>query len=248
MTPLNQVVYVSLLTSLSSAFGVVPLFFVSELSSSVLGICNCVAAGTMLSASAGLALEGVESSVQSVIFGAVLGVSFVILSKHVLKKYENIKFSGLQGLDARSAMLFVVVMAVHAFAEGLGIGVSFGGHEKLGMYISTSLAFHNIPEGLAVALVLVPKGVSVPSACLWAVVCTLPQALMAVPAFLLVQTFSRLLPIGLGFAASAMSYVAVTDLVEDARSRIKDDSQVFMYVSASSVLFASIQMGLKAYS
>ena len=67
---------------------------------------------------------------------------------------------GLQGIDAKKAMLFVGVMTVHSFAEGVGMGMSFGGGQSLGLCVCIAIAIHNIPEGIAVCLVLIPKGVS----------------------------------------------------------------------------------------
>jgi len=62
--------------------------------------------------------------------------------------------------------------------------------------IVLAIAIHNIPEELAISLVLVPRGVEVRSAGFWCVFSSLPQSLMDAPAFL----FEPFLPVGLGFA------------------------------------------------
>ena len=52
----------------------------------------------------------------------------------------------LRGASARKALLILGVMTVHSFAEGVGIGVAFGGENDLGTLISWTIAAHNIPE------------------------------------------------------------------------------------------------------
>lgn len=49
-------------------------------------------------------------------------------------------------------LLILGVMTLHSLAEGIGLGVSFGSqHEAFGVFVSATLAVHNIPEGLAVS-------------------------------------------------------------------------------------------------
>jgi len=79
-----------------------------------------------------------------------------------------------------------------------------------------AIVVHNIPEGLAISLVLVPRGMSVIWAALRSIFSSLPQALMAVPAFLFMAFFEPLLPIGLGFAGGAMIWMVFSELVPDA--------------------------------
>jgi ZIP family zinc transporter len=166
--------------------------------------------------------------------GVIGGVIFILLTKQVLGQYEDLKLGGIEGASARRMVLIVFVMTLHSLTEGIGIGVSFGGKNgsQLGQFISLSLAVHNIPEGLAVVLVLTSRRVSRLRAGLWAVLTSLPQPLMAIPAFIFIEKAIYFLPSGLGFAAGSMAYVAVFELLAEA---IEDTS---VYVTGAVSLFA----------
>jgi zinc transporter ZupT len=110
----------------------------------------------------------------------------------------------------------LVVMTVHSFAEGVAVGVSFGGGMTLAVVIVVAIAVHNIPEGLAISAVLRPRGTSVIACVWWSIVSSLPQPLMAVPAFLLVEAFAPALPYGIGFAAGAMVFMVFVELLPEA--------------------------------
>jgi zinc transporter ZupT len=112
--------------------------------------------------------------------------------------------------------LMVVVMTVHSFSEGVAVGVAFGGGMALATVITVAIAVHNIPEGLAISAVLRPRGVSVPMCAAWSVFSSLPQPLMAVPAFWLVEQVRPALPYGLGFAAGAMVFMVLVELLPEA--------------------------------
>jgi zinc transporter ZupT len=94
--------------------------------------------------------------------------------------------------------------------------VSFGGDGALGAVITLAIAVHNVPEGLAITAVLRPKGVSVVRCAGWSIFTSLPQPLMAVPAFLFVEAVRPALPYGIGFAAGAMVFMVLDELLPEA--------------------------------
>lgn len=208
----------ALITALATGLGALP-FLVARMTGLVwLGIANAVAAGVMLAASVGLFREGIEYSGWRTAAGAAIGVLLIIAVRRSLRGHEHLEVGALRGGDARKAVMIVAVMTAHSFTEGVGVGVAYGGGEELGAFITAAIAIHNIPEGLAISLVLVPRGVSVLTAAMWSVFSSLPQPLMAVPSFLFVEAFEPLLPAGLGFAAGAMVYMVVAELVPEARA------------------------------
>ena len=207
----------ALLTALATGLGALPFLFAKHATRSWLGVSNALASGLMLAASFGLVYEGVAYGLGRTLLGVVLGLGFVVLTRALLQHEEHpAVFASMGGFDARKALLIVGVMTLHSFTEGVGVGVSFGGGQGLGLFITLAIAVHNIPEGLAISLVLVPRGVGVGGAALWSVFSSLPQPLMAVPAFLFVALFEPLLPIGLGFAGGAMIWMVFSELVPDA--------------------------------
>jgi len=72
---------------------------------------------------------------------------------------------------------------------------------------------------MAICLVLIPSGTSVAKASLWSIFTSLPQPLMAVPAYVFVRMFEPLLPIGLGLAAGAMIWMVFAERVPDASKK-----------------------------
>jgi zinc transporter, ZIP family len=210
-------------TALATGLGALPFFVFRRMSRSWLGISNSIAAGFMLGASAALFWEGADIDVARTALGALVGVAFIEVTRRRLgHAHPHLHLGVLRGADARAGLLIVTVMTVHSFTEGVGVGVSFGGGEELGAFITAAIAVHNIPEGLAISLVLVPRGVTAWRATGWSVFTSLPQPLMAVPAFLLVEWFAPLLPAGLGFAGGAMVWMVAVELVPEAREDLSD--------------------------
>jgi ZIP family zinc transporter len=212
----------ALITAFCTGLGALPFLFVKNINRQWLGYGNSLAAGLMLGASIGLIIEGatldnINQPIIRLIIGMVLGLVLVVVSRNLLSEQaHDFHIGKVQGADAISMLLIVGVMTVHSFAEGIGVGVSYGDGQTFGAIISTAIAIHNIPEGLAISLVLIPKGTSVWRAAGWSVFSSLPQPLMAVPAFMFVLAFRPFLPVGLGLAAGAMIWMVFSELLPEA--------------------------------
>jgi zinc transporter ZupT len=204
-----------LLTAIATGLGALPFLFVRSVGPRALAIANAVAGGLMLGASVGLLYEGAEYGMPQTLAGAALGLVFIVFGRRALAGRE-VSLAGVAGAGARQVLLMVAVMTLHSFAEGVAVGVSFGGGQALATLITVAIAVHNVPEGLAISATMRPKGASILACAGWSVFSSLPQPLMAVPAFLFVDLVRPVLPWGLGFAAGAMVFMVFLELLPEA--------------------------------
>ena len=206
----------ALVTALATGLGAAPFLFVRRPPRTWLGVASAAAVGFMAAASVALILEGLRFGVLRTLAGLIAGALFIKATSAYLHD-RDVSFGELRGADALKALTIVAVMTVHSITEGIGVGVSYGGSDALGIFVTIAIAIHNIPEGLAISLVLVPRGTRVRTAALWSVFSSIPQPIVAVPAYLFVEQVRSVLPLGLGFAAGAMLWLSATELVPDAR-------------------------------
>lgn len=229
---LFSVFIAALITALATGLGALPFVFTRRVGKHWLSIGSAIAAGLMLAASHSLTSEGFNQDAWLTMFGMLAGLVLIVLAYRWIDRQGSPHVRELKGADARKAFLIMGVMIAHSFAEGVGVGVSYGGGDDLGVFITTAIAVHNIPEGLAIALILVPRGVSVPWAAFWAVVSSLPQPLMAIPSYSFVTVFQPFLPFGFGLAAGAMIWMVFAELVPDAKEDLSSEKMGALIVLA----------------
>lgn len=221
----------ALLTALATGLGALPFVFVRTLTPAVAAAANALAAGLMLGASFGLVAEGTRHGTIGALGGVAAGVACMLVMDRLLRRHD-VQFGRARGAGGRRMLLMVAVMTAHSFSEGVAVGVAFGGGTTLAVAITIAIAVHNVPEGLAISAVLRPQGVSLPGCVVWSIVSSLPQPVTAVPAFLFVETFRPLLPWGLGFAAGAMVFMVLVELLPEAYEKASD-RMVALLVSLS---------------
>jgi ZIP family zinc transporter len=224
-------------TALATGLGALPFAFTrGRVSAAWSGVSNALASGFMLAASVGLVWQGVRIGAWGVAIGAVAGAVFIRGFRGLIGHREDLTIGRLACSDALKALVIIGVMTVHSAAEGVGVGVAYGDGQRLGLLITIAIAAHNVPEGLAISLVLIPRGASVRSAAGWSIFSSLPQPLLAPFAFLFVETFRSFLPIGLGFAAGAMVWMVWSELLPEALQQAPRRDLVL----AGSVSFATM--------
>jgi zinc transporter, ZIP family len=228
-------------TALATGLGALPFALPRFQGERLLGVSNALAAGVMLGASASLIIEGATRNVARVGLGVAAGAGFVFAMQRLLGHLGTPDLGRLTGGDARKAVLIIAVMTAHSAAEGVGVGASFGGSDALGLAITVAIAIHNVPEGVAISLVMVPRGARVRSAAAWSIFTSLPQPLLAVPAFLFVEQSRSILPVGLGFAAGAMVWMVWRELLPETIANLPDRRAAFWWVAASFAAMLAFQ-------
>ena len=233
----------ALITALATGLGALPLLWARAGSPRWLPVGNAIAAGLMLAACYSLVSEGMAVDAPGTLAGIVLGVAGIVLANRLLHRYDDLSIANIHGADGKKVLLIVGIMTAHSAAEGIGVGVAYGGGRELGDFITVAIALHNVPEGLAISLIMVPRGASVLRASWWSIVSSLPQPLLAVPAFLFVLTFEPWLPVGLGVAAGAMLWMVFSELLPEANEIAKSET-VGVIVTLAFVLMLGVTLML----
>ena len=235
-TPVLNVALYTLIAAVATGLGALPFFWVKKMSIKFIGSCNAAAAGLMLGASIDLIYQGVIETLWRTLLGLFVGFLFIIAAKLALKQAKGFEPEQLLNAGFQQMLLIVVIMTVHSFAEGVSEGFSFAHSAGFGFLIVLAMGVQNVPEGLAISAALCPKGVSPLRAAWWSVFSSLPQVIMAVPAFIFVQRFRPYLPIGLGFAAGAMIWLIFTELIPEAKADTRIGKWLPIVVASVSIM------------
>jgi ZIP family zinc transporter len=172
------------------------------------------------------------ASASAVAMSFIAGGAIIMLIDRLLPHIHP-HLSRQEGLSSgwRRSVLLISAISLHNLPEGLAVGVAFGasnlakGASPLAAALALTLAItlQNIPEGLAVILPLRREGFSKRRAWWWGQLSGLVEPLAALAGALLVSRVQALLPYALAFAAGAMVFVVVEELVPEAQRHGHED-------------------------
>lgn len=217
----------TLLTFSVTTLGAAGVFFIREgIGGKVQSIFLGFAGGVMIAASVwSLLIPGIEFADENgqiswlvVTGGFLIGVLLLLLVDHILEKRTELK------LEKSTAMLVMAITA-HNIPEGMAIGLAFAlaaqNEQDMALLsgaiaLAVGIAIQNFPEGTAVALPLMQHGYSKKKAFLIGSMSAAVEPVFGVAAAVLAGGVRTGMPWFLSFAAGAMIYVVVQELIPEA--------------------------------
>lgn len=219
-----------------TTLGAAMVFFLKkEMSASLQKILLGFASGVMIAASVwSLLIPSIEMTEAAggiswlpAVVGFLIGIGFLLLLDtiiphlHLHSETPEGKPSGL----GKSLML-VLAVTLHNIPEGMAVGVVLAGMLSGGSVITTAGAFalaigiaiQNFPEGAIISMPLVSTGISKPKAFTYGFLSGVVEPIGAAVTILLTSFVTPVLPYILSFAAGAMIYVVVEELIPEAQA------------------------------
>ncbi|MCI8422633.1 MAG: ZIP family metal transporter [Lawsonibacter sp.] len=154
--------------------------------------------------------------------GSILGIAFLLLMDQLLPHFGPESFH--RGEPPSRTALLVLAVTLHNIPEGMAVGVSFALAAQSGdaalLTASTALAIgigiQNFPEGAAISLPLYQEGMHKGKAFWIGAASGIVEPIFALLTVLVAGSVQIVLPWLLSFAAGAMLYVVVEELIPEA--------------------------------
>ena len=182
--------------------------------------------------------------------GSLLGIGFLLLMDYLLPHFGPESFH--RGASPSRTALLVLAVTLHNIPEGMAVGVSFALAAQNGdtalLTASTALALgigiQNFPEGAAISLPLYQEGMGKGKAFLIGAASGVVEPVFALLTVLVAGSVQLVLPWLLSFAAGAMLYVVVEELIpEMSAGEHSNLGTVFFAVGFSLMLALDVALG-----
>jgi ZIP family zinc transporter len=236
ISPILQALFATLFTWAMTALGAAGVFFFKTVNKRVLNAMLGFAAGVMIAASfwsllapaIEMAGEGPLPAWLPAVIGFLAGGAFLWgvdkILPHLHIGQPTDQAEGLKTQWQRSVLL-VLAITLHNFPEGLAVGVAFGAlaaglpaaSAAGALALAIGIGLQNLPEGTAVAVPLRREGMSRRKAFLYGQASGMVEPVAGVLGAAAVLLMRPLLPYALAFAAGAMIYVVVEELIPEAQ-------------------------------
>jgi len=229
----------TLFTWFLTAAGSAPVFFTRSVSQRLMDALLGFAAGVMLAASywslLAPAIERSGGDWKPAAIGFLAGGAFLyLIDKTLPHLHYGLPRSEAEGIPTRwrRSILLVLAITLHNIPEGLAVGVAFGSVAhvadpvaQLGgaIALAIGIGLQNFPEGMAVALPLRREGMSRRQAFFYGQASGAVEPIAGVLGAAAVLAMAPILPYALAFAAGAMVFVCVEELIPESQAHHNTD-------------------------
>jgi len=251
--PILAAFYATLFTWFLTALGASFVFFFKNMNRVVLDGMLGFTGGVMVAASFwSLLAPSIEMSegegfnkVFPAAFGFFLGALFIFGLDKVLP-HIHINFKETEGIKSpwQRTTLLVLAITLHNIPEGLAVGVLFGGVAAGipeasiagAVTLAIGIGIQNFPEGIAVSMPLRRMGMSRWKSFMYGQSSALVEPIAAVVGAVAVTFFTPLLPYALAFAAGAMIFVVVEEVIPETQQDKNTDIATMGFIGGFIVM------------
>ncbi len=258
----QAVFYGILIPFLGTSLGAACVFFMKhDMSERLSRILTGFAAGVMVAASIwSLLIPAMEQSEEMGKFAFVPavagfwgGILFLLLLDHIIPHLHRYSVSA-EGPKSRLQRTTMMVLAVtlHNIPEGMAVGVVYAGYlagnakitVAAAMALSIGIAIQNFPEGAIISMPLRAEGMKVSKAFAGGVLSGIVEPVGAMLTILAAGYIVPALPYLLSFAAGAMIYVVVEELIpEMSQGEHSDLGTIFFAVGFTVMMSLDVALG-----
>ena len=243
-SPILQALYAGLFTWILTAIGASLVFFFKRSNRKILDAALGFTGGVMIAASFWSLLSPAISSVETqqelgitnlpIWFAPAIGFLFGALFIYFLDKkiphlhlFKKIEEAEGPKTDLKKTELLVIAIAIHNIPEGLAVGVAFGALSyglDIGITLGGAIALaigmglQNAPEGFAVSMPMRRAGFSRFKSWQWGQLSAIVEPIFAVIGAAVVIAVYPILPYALAFAAGAMIFIVVEEVIPESQS------------------------------
>ncbi len=238
--PVWAALYATLFTWLVTAIGAALVFFFKGMNNNVMDGMLGFTGGVMVAASIwSLLIPAIDMSegegfvqVVPAIIGFLIGTGFLYGIDKMLP-HLHVNFKKVEGVKTswQKTTLMILAITLHNIPEGLAVGVLFGGvaagipEASIGGAVALALGIglQNFPEGIAVAMPLRRIGMSRKKSFLYGQASAVVEPIAGVLGAMAMTTFTPILPYALAFAAGAMIFVVIEEVIPEAQQNKDSD-------------------------
>ena len=247
-----QTLIATIFTYLMTALGASIVFFFKKISKNVMDAMLGFAAGVMTAASYFSLLSPAIESCDELNLTPWL-ISFIgFFCGGLLLFIADKIFNKLLNKKNKRILMLISSITIHNIPEGLAVGIAFGsifyginGATLISaIMLAIGIGIQNFPEGSAVSIPLLREGISRKKAFFYGQLSAIVEPLFGVLGAILILKVQILLPFFLSFAAGAMIYVVVSELIPESQSNEKKELMaIFTIIGFSIMMILDVALG-----